>query len=129
MKKTDKITGVLICPDKGTAEKKTIGNDLHDWYAELDCELVDIPERTIGGKYFDIICDDEGLLKADPYISAIDANYQPMLVGRLFVCHHDNAGNMTSLTDDECVHVLKHCRLLATNLHPTPYRMLTDVGY
>lgn len=36
---------------------------LDEWYRLLRCDLIDIVSRQIGGRYFDIICDDEGLLR------------------------------------------------------------------
>lgn len=57
------ITGVLVCPDTGTAEKATIENSLDGYYKALDCDIIDITMRTVGNKRYDIICDDEGLLK------------------------------------------------------------------
>ena len=38
-------------------------NGLDDYYRLIGCSLVDITQREIAGKYYEIICDDEGLLR------------------------------------------------------------------
>lgn len=125
------ITGVLIKPDEGTAEKATIENSLDSLYAALDCDVINIAGRTICGHPYDIVCDENGLLRNDYYVSAVDEKKHPMLIGRLFVCHHDDEGELTSLTDHEIKHVLKQCRLAVRANTPNReyYRMLCHVGY
>ena len=41
-------------------------NGLQDYYRLIGCDCIDIANREIRGKRFDIICDDNGLLKAEP---------------------------------------------------------------
>lgn len=36
---------------------------LLEWYRLIKCNLIDIVSRKIGGRYYDIILDDEGLFK------------------------------------------------------------------
>ena len=60
------ITGVLVNPDEKTVKKVTIEKSLDSYYKTLDCSCIDIVTRKIGGRRFDIICDDEGLYKDDP---------------------------------------------------------------
>ena len=52
-------------------------NGLKDYYRLIDCSTIDIVKRRSAGKYYEIICDDEGLLKENPKISAIDDMGQP----------------------------------------------------
>ncbi|MDY4140842.1 MAG: hypothetical protein SOY30_16125 [Eubacteriales bacterium] len=104
-----KITGVLVNVSDGTARKATIPNCLEGYYSALDCDLVDIVQRRLGGYRFDVICDDEALLKANPIPSAFDPYDRPMLFGSLFFCHSDKDGNMTSLNDREIVFILSRC--------------------
>ena len=103
------ITGVLVSTATGKAGKKTIEAELRRYYQILGCDTIDIVSRKIGGKYYDIICDDEALLKADPVFTAVDVNYQPMLYGSLFICNHDDEGNETSLTPEDVDNVLSAC--------------------
>jgi len=81
---------------------------LSEWYRLLHCDLIDITERKIGGKYFDVICDDEGLFKENPIISAITDSGEARLVGSIAICNHDGEGHETGLTwEDEKIIVMK----------------------
>lgn len=127
------LKGVLICPDKNTAEEASIPNNQDGYYEALNCDTIDIVERSIGGQYFDIICDDEALLKDDPIPAALDKLHEPMLFGRLFVCHHDDEGELTSLSDDEVKHILSLCEsgtyVNYDNGTSHSIKVLTRVGY
>ena len=75
---------------------------LTEYYKLLNCEIVDITSRKIGGKYFDIVADDEGLMKENPIVSALDTEGQPALVGNLLFCNYDpETGEEVSLTDED----------------------------
>lgn len=126
---TKTITGVLLDTERAHVERATIPANLDSYYKHLDCTTIDIVSRTVGGKRFDIICDDEGLLKEDVCISALDRDYNPMLVGNLFVCKHDSDGNENSLTDAEISHILRYVHKIPTRRHPEGLAMLTSVGY
>ena len=78
-----------------------IRNDLQAFYETIDCDIIDIVVREVYEKPFDIIVDDEGLLKEAPIVTAIDADFQPMLVGTLIFCHHDSKGNLTSISEED----------------------------
>lgn len=101
-----KITGVLVNVDRNEISIQTLPANLEGYYKALDCTCIDIVSRRIGGEEFDIICDDEGLLKAHPIISAISSDRQPMLVGNLFIVKYSGAGDIRSLDDREAAHVL-----------------------
>ena len=36
---------------------------LEEWYRLIKCSLIDIVSREIGGRYYDVIVDDEGLYR------------------------------------------------------------------
>lgn len=79
---------------------------LDDYYKYCDCDIIDVVQRTIGGKVYDIVCDDEGLLKANPIISAISSKMEPMLVGNLLIFGQANFdGEFTPLTDSDVEHI------------------------
>ena len=94
-----KIRGTLVSIT-GEVKEVTITNELESYYKLLDCDIIDCAVRRIGTKLFDIICDDEGLLKSDPKVTAI-AGSGVALVGNLFICNHDDKGNWTSLSDTD----------------------------
>lgn len=75
---------------------------LGQFYELIGCECVDIATRKIGGKYFDVIVDDEGLLVSNPICSAYDIGHNPMLAGNLIILGEaDDEGNGTSLSEDD----------------------------
>jgi hypothetical protein len=97
-----KIRGILI--KDGVLHETELEDSLDTYRTELDCDCIDIVSRRIGNKYFDIVCDDEGLYR-DGYISMMDSKTNtPMLVGRLFICNH-NGSDLSSLTqsDIDCI--------------------------
>ena len=106
MNKTERITGVLVDVNAGTVKEATIEANLDSYYKALDCTCIDIVVRKLGPYRFDIICDDEGLFRDNARVSATDPVGQPMLVGNLFFCHHDDEGNLTSLHPDEVTFIL-----------------------
>ena len=102
---TNKITGYFVDPENCIAEPRTIDKSLEGYYALLRCDCIDIPSRMIGDRRFDIICDDEGLLKAPSFVSAYDCDGSPMLVGPIFVVKFDGKDDVTSLTEEELDYV------------------------
>ena len=127
------IKAYYVDPITNTAEAREITDALDTFYELLHCDCVDIVSREVGryGKRrYDIICDDEGLLKDDPYISAIDNNGRAMLVGSLLVVGEaDDEGNITSLDDDDIKFLKMHTEYLSTYTHKAPYPMLVHVEY
>jgi len=76
--------------------------ELNDYYKHLECGCFDITRRKIGGKPYDIFCDDIGLYAEDPWISAVnEAGDEVMLVGNLIFSNTDSEGNTISLSDDD----------------------------
>lgn len=123
-----KIKGVLVDVQNNTVEVAELEHDLDSFHEVINCRCIDIVDRRIGGKYFSIICDDEGMLTDNPRISAIGDSGYPMLVGNLFVVGSED-GDICSLTDQEAAYVLSKVENLATVKHPEPYKMLTQLDY
>lgn len=130
---TNKITGILIHVGFEKATVETIDDSLDAFYNLLDCNLVEMPERKIGarnGRYYTVICDEEGLFAEQPKISAIDNMGQPMLVGNLFICNTDyENGELKSLTDDDIKYISRFIQPQATRNFPKPYPMLHQCEY
>lgn len=114
----DKITGILVDAEGCTAAPATIEKSLAGYYTALNCDCIDLVSRKIGGVKYDIVCDDEGLLKAHPRVSAISKDGQPMLVGNLFIVKFDGQDDVRSLTEEEQAHVLKHVRKARLGIRP-----------
>jgi len=90
-------TGVIEIEDK-----------LEDFYREIKTDVIDIVVRYIDGQEFDIVCDDEGLLKDKPRVSAMDGGFKPMLVGNLLIAHHDDEGNLTGISEEDSSLLMFH---------------------
>ena len=112
MAKTKQITGFLVDTEADHGDLKTvikavtIDKTLESYYKTLHCDLIEIPTYKFGGKSYDVICDEEGLIKdGQPVVSAIDAAGRPALVGSLLIVNT----NCRSLTEadierlDKCV--------------------------
>lgn len=98
-----KRKAILFKPKDGGAKVIDLTQDLTEIYNLLEVDCIDIVKRYIGGKAFQIICDDEGLLKRKPIPSAVDFDGKTVLVGNLILCggRVTSGGDMTGLTDEE----------------------------
>lgn len=126
------IKGVLLDVENDKAEIVEFVPELKTYYRLLHCELIDIVERKIGvsnGRYFDIVCDDEALLKNEPKISAIDDMGSAMLCGSLLVVGLAKNGEEQSLTESDAEFVMGKIQHMCTRLHPSGYKMLTQCEY
>jgi len=103
--------------------------ELEAYYKALDCDCVDVVVRKIGRRKFDVMRDDEGLLKANAKISAIDNLGRTMLVGNLMFFHHDGLGNLFGLSHDDIDHLTKCIQVMYTKNHPEGYKMVTQCEY
>ncbi len=125
-----KLIAVLVDVENEKAQQVVITDSLDEFYTLLKCDTIDIVSRQIGKHHFDIICDDEGLCKGSPKISAIDNYGRPQLVGNLLIVGMpDENGNLTSLTEREALYILDRVEHLCTNFYPDGYPMLTQVTY
>ena len=123
------IKGVLVDVEKETVGVVEIEKSLGGYYDAIKCCCISITSRTIGGYRFDIVLDDEGLLYENPKISAVDRNGEAMLLGNLFVVKSTIDGDLRSLTDAECDHVMRFIRMIYTKNHPNGYPVLSHVDY
>ena len=105
-------------------------DSLQDYYDLIGCGCIDIVTRKIGRKVYDIIVDDEGLLKNDPLISAIDDLGRVMLVGSLIVCGvADEEGELTDLSAADIKYIKKRIQPMFTRQHMEGLLMLTSCNY
>lgn len=120
----------LNVKDGKTPEVMEIQDDIQEFYKLIGCRTIDIVNRKIGRKRFDIICDDEGLFTESPKISAIDNLGKPMLVGNLIIVGTaDEEGNLVGLTDNEAKYVTERIQKMFTHKYPEGYYMLTQCEY
>lgn len=108
-------------------------NELEDYYENLDCDCIDIVSRHIGtrrtNKVFDIVCDDIGLYKDNPRISAIDNLGNMMFVGNILVAKPDGLGDFVDLTDDEIDYIKDRCQMMPTRMNLNGQMILTQCEY
>lgn len=102
---------VLLLTEKGF-ETKNITDKLSEYYKLIECSTIDIVVRSIAGKAYDIICDDEGTFKENPRVTALWRDFTPALVGNLIFAHHDAEGNMTGLVDSEIQDIMQSAMYL-----------------
>ena len=126
----NKLFGVLLDVKEETCEAVEIEDTLENLYQILNCSMIEVTSRTIGGKRFNCICDEEGLFVNSPKISAINDLGEVQLVGNIFVVSNENIdGELQSLTQDEANYVMKYIRKMPTREHMNGYPMLTQVDY
>ena len=120
---------ILLDVYKDEVRVLEIKPELEEYYKLIGCDCIDIADRKIGGKWFDVMLDDEGLFREDHKISAINDMGEPMFVGNLMFFHHDGEGNLVGLTDEDIDHLMKYIKTMYTWKHPEGYRMVTQCEY
>lgn len=91
-----------------------VEDNLKVFYELIGCQYIDLVRRKIGDKYFVVICDDEGLFKENPIISAVDTKFEPMFVGNLIISNADDDGNLIDLSDKDIKQILRHTKTYFT---------------
>ena len=107
---------MLVCwidTERCDATIEDVKGTLQDYYRMTHCEAIDIATRTVEGTPFNIVVDDEGILRDDPKFSVYDMDGRPNLAGSVVVCGMaDLEGNMTGLTEDDVDLLDSHLMLL-----------------
>lgn len=70
--------------------KTTIDDNLETFYDIIKTDSIQIIARKINGKMTQIICDEEGKLKKNQYISAVSEEHNETLVGNLIIKSTDH---------------------------------------
>lgn len=99
-----------------------IEDDIETYYQLIGCRCIDIVTRYFGGVAFDVVLDDEGLLKANeteepPTSWWQEQGYTPAyegLFGVLVLAHHDDEGNLTSVDPMDLIAVNTCAKLINT---------------
>lgn len=97
------MTKMLLVDVKNKEVKPVECNGLDDYYKYIGCRCIDIIRRKIGTRYFEIIVDDEGLFAEEPIVSAIDTDFNQVLVGNLLIAGGEvtEDGELTDITEAE----------------------------
>ena len=105
------VTGVLIDPERGIAERKTVVDTLDEHYKMLRCQTIDINTRYIGDSEtpFSVVNDQDGRFRDLLLGSATTSANNLAYYGPIFVCSR-NGSSLASLSDEEVDYVLRHVR-------------------
>lgn len=96
-----KISGLLIS-NRGEWKEVVFENDnLEEMYNLVDCRCLDVVQRKIGDKYYDIWLDDEGLLKGELVPNGVCLNAYEILMGNLLIVNVSKSGKSVSLSFDD----------------------------
>ena len=102
------VKGFLIDVENSNPYIAEIDGSTKSYHQILKCDIFTIATRRIGENYYDIYCDDEGLMKSKYFVSAMSSEHEIMLVGNLFVVKSNDEGKAISLTDEEIEEVKRH---------------------
>ena len=117
------MRAVLLDVVRKECREIDIQDRLEDYYKVLDCNLIEVAERKVNGVWFDIMCDEEGLLKGEPMVSAVDGEYHPMLVGNLLFLHSDpNTGEFVGISKPEAEMLLSNYAFALSDGRPVMMR-------
>ncbi len=102
---------------------------LTEYYKLLDCDCITMVPVKIKGESFDLIADDEGLLKEFPIISSVDSFGNPMTVGNLLITRIDDEGAEISITEDDIRKITSSIGLAFSPIKPNGYPLLVGINY
>ena len=88
--------------------------ELSDYYKYTECDIIDIVYATIGNKNYDIIVDDEGLLKSNRTFTAFTIKSGVLLAGSIVIVGSNGKGGFKSLSDKDLLNIKE-------NLHTTEH--------
>lgn len=78
---------------------------LEDLYKYTECDIIDIVYAKIGKNYYDIIVDDEGLLKENNLFTAFAVESNSLLAGSIVIVGSDGQGGFKSLTNGDLLNI------------------------
>jgi hypothetical protein len=99
------IRGYLFSTDSKLTGEVVIEKSLQGYYKALDCSTIDVVHATIGDREYDIICDDEGLLKQDYILTAINPAMNTALSGNILVVKFDGGEDFESINDEDVINI------------------------
>lgn len=107
----------MLDTENQTTSVKDIKDELEVFYDFIKCRCIDIPHRTIGGRPFAIICDDEGLFNPAPIPATFVANREGVtmdIVGNIIIAKDGKEGELEGLTPQD-IDIIKKNMFTAEN--------------
>lgn len=111
--KENKLLAFMVNNDSDKSGWVHVVDELDEFYRLIETDTIDIVHRRVGDAEYAIVCDDDGLLKGEPLVTALDSEYNPALVGTLIILRDGEDGALDSLTLADGVNIAEH--LLTTN--------------
>ena len=105
---------VFLDVNNGNVKVIETNGKFKEFYPLIDCRCVDITYLKIGGRCFEIACDGEALLKANPRVSVVDKNNESMLFGSLLIFKNAGEDDFVSV-DDEDIQIIANNIITAIN--------------
>lgn len=106
-----------------------IKDDLSEFYIRLRCNTIDIARRSIGGRSYEVICDDDALFQPDRRISAFSKSGDVQFVGNLLICTYAGNGELGGLSDADIHHLMNHVRYLYNPVTGSRRPVMFNVEY
>lgn len=123
------LSMLLVDVYRSKIEVVHIKDDLDEFYRLLRCNTIDIAQRKIGPGTYEVICDDNGLLKGDQRPSAFSKTGDVQFVGNLLVCKYGGAGELAGLDADDIHNLMQNCRYLYNVINGSRRPILFNVEY
>lgn len=101
---------LLLNVKENTLTEMDVPNTLENIYEALGVTMIEMPVRSIGGKAFTLICDEEGMLKADPKVACVSKRTEyDIIVGNVMFVNDNLEGDVDSLTDEDIDLIRDNC--------------------
>ena len=99
------LMGRILLYDGKELQEIDINLEWQEMVKAIGCDYMDIVTRKIGGKWFDIVCDDEFLLWEEPsleWVTVMDAGMrQTILMGSVLFTKSNDEGETMPLSDED----------------------------
>ncbi len=89
---------------KGLYHLVDIKPKLEEYYRLLNCECIDIVQVQVSGHIYDVICDEEALLKENPIPSVLIDNHN-FVYGNALICTDDGEGSETGISFSDTINI------------------------
>jgi len=117
---SNKMVGLLINVKDNEVNEIEIDEStvLKDIKQAIGCDLVDVvADINVGGRRYDIIVDDEGLLKEDRKPAARCMDAEQILFGNIVLLNHDYENETWStLSEEDVLNINKHIFAISDRL-------------
>lgn len=97
------VRALILDIKKNEVRDEVIEKDFDNYYKIIGTDMVELPKYRVGGKVFEFVCDEEGLMKDNPIVSGFDEHGKALLVGTLII----TGPNSRNLTDELVQHLRK----------------------